>query len=272
MRSSGAVSIFTGEKAWEVLWKCTWFERARWKPFFRQMKAGTRCGLSLLLPKLGVRSILDCSCGVGWKTIILAEMGYQVEGSDGCGFAVRCASQLAREEGLHLKFFDARWEDLGKMRPERYDCVYNDAFAWVPTRRALAASAMGIRSALKDGGSFIFVGAHQWSRKVSRERLIDRMLNQMGRFQLLQPFNRGGTKMTLLKLRERDGEGIADNHVFLIEERGWARVEVAKIMDLCTWSWQDYVDVLSRSGFRKIYSVRSRNHKGKPYIFNVAEK
>ena len=66
-----------------------------------------------MLPKLDVGSVLDCSCGLGCKTILLAEMGYEVEGADGSAFAVKCAAELAAEEGHSIRFFRARWETLG---------------------------------------------------------------------------------------------------------------------------------------------------------------
>ncbi len=102
------LTIRTGERAWDAIWRWTWFVKEQWQPTFRKSKEGTRRALASLLPKLGVSSVLDCSCGLGWKTILLAEMGYAVEGCDACDFAVKRASELAREEGHEIRFFRSR--------------------------------------------------------------------------------------------------------------------------------------------------------------------
>ena len=88
--------VYTGSRAWDTIWKWMWFTKDQWQLQFRKWNEGTRCALSLLLPKLHAKNVLDCSCGLGWKTILLAEMGYKVEGADNCAFAVKHAAELAR--------------------------------------------------------------------------------------------------------------------------------------------------------------------------------
>jgi 2-polyprenyl-3-methyl-5-hydroxy-6-metoxy-1,4-benzoquinol methylase len=129
--STPEVSVWTGARAWDTIWKWTWFTRDQWQPEFRTWKDGTRRALQSLLPKLEAQSVLDCSCGLGWKSIVLAEMGYDVEGSDGSALAVRHARELAKDEGANVRFFRSRWEGSGQTAGRKYDCVYNDAFAWL---------------------------------------------------------------------------------------------------------------------------------------------
>ena len=94
------LGIRTGSRAWDTIWKWFWFTRDQWQPEFRKWKEGTRQAMRSLLPRLKVKSILDCSCGLGWKSIILAEMGYEVEGCDASTVAVRRAADLVNQEGL----------------------------------------------------------------------------------------------------------------------------------------------------------------------------
>lgn len=272
MGNSPKITTRTGAKAWDTIWRWTWFTKEQWQGEFRRQKEGTRRALASLLPKLGVRSILDCSCGLGWKTILLAEMGYDVEGCDGCGFAVRRASQLAREEGLDIRFFRSRWETLGRTCRRKYDCVYNDAFAWITTRRALSASAGGICAALKRGGKFIFQGAHQWSRDDDRERMIQQSLELEGRFEALPLHQKDGIRLTTIVTREKTADGILGNRIHVVDDHGAVRIEIASVLDACIWTWEDYTETLGRAGFRRLYSVKEKGVGPRPYILNVAEK
>ncbi len=272
MKQPPTVLAYSDEKAWDLIWKWTWFRKDTWQPGFRKMKEGTRRALKSLLPRLHVESILDCSCGLGWKTIVLAEMGYQVEGSDGCAFAVNRASQLAREEGLKLRFFHSSWEELREKCRRKYDCVYNDAFAWITSRRSLEASARGICSVLDPGGKFLFVGAHQWSKQSDKKKLIEEQWKKEGKFEVLPTHEAGGVRLITLIAREKTAEGILGNRIHIIDDHGTVRVEIASVLDLCRWTWQDYRKTLKKVGFRKLYSVKERGMGPEPYIFNIALK
>lgn len=58
----------------------------------------------------------------------------------------------------------------GNGLPKIPDCVYNDAFAWIMSRKSLVASTRGIYSVLNKGGKFIFQGAHQWSEESDKRK------------------------------------------------------------------------------------------------------
>jgi len=265
------LSVYTGDKAWETIWKWMWFAKEQWQHDFRQDKEGTQRALSVLLPELEVRSVLDCSCGLGCKTILLAEMGYEVEGSDGCATAVLHAAELAREEGHDIRFFQSRWDELGSKAGRSYDCVYNDSFAWILTRKSLQASARGIFSALRPGGKFIF----QWSGDGSdadREKIIEEDLRRQGRFEALPVHERNGVRLAVLISREKTPDGVLGNRIHIVDDQGVLRIEVASVLDLCKWSWEDYTTVLRDAGFRKVYSVQQQGVEPEPYILNIAER
>jgi SAM-dependent methyltransferase len=272
MASTPELTARTGAGAWDTIWKWTWFTKEQWQGDFRKRQEGTRRALASLLAKLGVNSILDCSCGLGWKTILLAEMGYDAEGSDGCGLAVRKASQLAREEGLDIRFFRARWEKLGQICGRKYDCIYNDAFAWITRRGALLASARGICAALKRGGKFVFQGAHQWSGRDDRDRIIRQRFQQDGPFEALPLHEKNGIRLTTIVTRHKRPDGVLGNRIHVIEDHGAVRVEIASVLDACIWSWTDYTETLRQAGFRRLYSVKAKGVGRRPYILNVAEK
>ena len=264
--------VYSGARAWDIVWKWKWFAREQWQPGFRKAKEGTRRAMASLLPKLDVKSVLDCSCGLGWKTILLKEMGYDVEGCDGSAFAVKHASELASDEGHDIRFFRSRWERLGETCGRRYDCVYCDAFAWITTRRSLRASARGVYSVLKRGGTFVFQGAHQWSRESDRQRLIDEEYKAEGPFEALPTYEKDGVRLVTLIAREKKQDGILGNRIHIIDDNGTVRIEIASIPDLCKWTWADYRETLSGAGFCDVYSVKERGVRPGPYYLNVAVK
>jgi hypothetical protein len=199
-------------------------------------------------------------------------MGYEVEGSDASAFAVKCAAELAAEQGSTIRFFRARWETLGQTAGRKYDCVYNDSFEWPTTRRALEAAAKGICSALKRGGKFVFTGADQWSQDSDRSRLIEEQFTQEGPFEVLPLYERDGVRLTVIIAREKTPDGVLGSRVHIIDDHGSVRVEVARALDAYKWTWADYNDVLRSAGFSELYSVREKGVGPKPHILNVAVK
>ena len=272
MPTTPKLTVHTGAKAWDTIWKWRWFARPQWQTQFRKQREGTRRALASLLGKLDVRSVLDCSCGLGSKTILLAEMGYEVEGSDGSAFAVKRAAELATEQAHNIRFFRARWATLGKAAGRKYDCIYNDSFELITTRRSLKAAARGIGSALKRGGKFVFTGADQWSKDSDRSRLIEEQFTQQGPFEVLPLYECDGVRLTVIVAREKTPDGVLGSRVHIIDDHGSVRVEVARVLDACKWTWTDYNDVLRSAGFSELYSVREKGLGSEPHIFNVAVK
>jgi len=232
----------------------------------------TRDALRPLLPllsELGVRSILDCSCGLGFKTVVLVEMGYDVEGSDASSTAIERARELARERGLEIRFFRSRFDELDRHCGRRYDCVYSDYFDELGEYSALLDSARGIYSVLRKGGKFIFCGVPpEWTER-DLERSIGQLWRRRRRFSVDPPVERGGLRVTRIEVADRVPEGILENHIYLIERRDSMRVEVASVMNpRVKWIFRDYVEVLRGAGFREVKAVE----RGKRGVLVVATK
>jgi len=248
------------ESSWDTIWKWEWFSRDFWKPIKREENMDGVLALHSHLSKLGIKSILDCSCGLGFKTILLAELGYEVEGSDASAIAVRYAPQLAKEEGLNIGFFRSRWEELGEEYKRKFDCVFSDAFDWITKRESLLASAKGIYSVLKKNGIFVFGVPIANSKNTKRElkKIMNKVWEKQGRFEILPPYERNGTKLTVVMVYDRVSDGIFENRIHLIEEKGHTRAEIAFMMDFYKWVWNDYTRVLREAGFRKVYGFEER--------------
>lgn len=221
-----------------------------------------------LLRQFRTHSILDCSCGLGFKTVLFAQMGYEVEGSDASVTAIKYAPQLAKDEGVKIRFFRSRYEDLAKKCEREYDCLYSDNFDETKTRKTLKASARGIHSVLKKGGKLIFCGAlPEWS-KADLTRILEQEWETRKKFDILPPYEKDGLRVTSLGVDEKTPEGILEKRIFLIEEQGLMRAEIAFMMNpRIKWIFEDYVEVLTEVGFRRVDCIK----RGKQ-IFNVATK
>jgi len=55
MASRPELTTRTGAKAWDTIWKWTWFTKEQWQGQFRKHKEGTRRTLGSLLGKLGAK-------------------------------------------------------------------------------------------------------------------------------------------------------------------------------------------------------------------------
>jgi len=244
------IRVYTGLKAWDVIWKWSWFARDP------SLDEDAGHALHPVLSRLNVKTLLDCSCGLGETALTLAARGYRVDGSDASGTAIKCATQLAANTGRAVRFFRSRWEKLGQTAGRKYDCVLNDSIEWCPTRAALRASARGIYSVLKRGGTFLFQGSSESSRDTEAE--IAHELKKEGRFQTLPVHESDRLKLTVLISRQRIPDGILGNRIHIVEEGDSVRVEVASVPDIRRWSWADYVDVLGEAGFRDIRTLQGK--------------
>lgn len=105
-----------------------------------------------------------------------------------------------------------------------------------------------------------------------KEKIIEQEWEQEGRFEFLPPYEKKGLKLIVLITREKTPEGILGNRIHIIEEKDQMRVEVASVLDLFKWTWQDYVSVLKKAGFREVYSAKENGRGAEPYILNIGVK
>ncbi|MEM3579006.1 MAG: class I SAM-dependent methyltransferase [Candidatus Bathyarchaeia archaeon] len=223
----------------------------------------TRSGLQpllSLLPKLHVKSILDCSCGLGFKTIMFAKEGYEVEGSDASATAIKYAPKVAEEEGLKIRFFRSRFDNLGENCKRKHDCVFSDYFDELSSRDALKASAKGIYSVLKKDGKFIFYTLFPNLSKIDLKKLIEREWKKRKQFVVNKPVEHDNMRIIHIEVANKTDEGIFENNIYLIEKKGILEAEIASIMNpRIKWMLKDYLDVLTQSGFRKVNQIRRKD-------------
>ncbi|MEM4704085.1 MAG: class I SAM-dependent methyltransferase [Candidatus Bathyarchaeia archaeon] len=206
-----------------------------------------------LLSKLKIKSILDCSCGLGYKTVLFAKAGYEVEGSDASAIAIKYAPQLAKDEKVKIRFFRSRYEELNENCRRRYDCVWSDNFDEISTYKCLKAAAKSIYSVLKYDGKFVFVATSEKDLK----KMIEKEWKKSKRFDVDPPYKKDFVKVTRIKVAEKTPEGILENNIFLIEQQELLRAEIASIMNpRIKWTFKDFNKTLREVGFREVHITK----------------
>ena len=75
--------------------------------------------------------------------------------------------------------------------------------------------------------------------------------------------------MIHIEVADKTSEGILENNIYLIEERGVMRAEIAPIMNpRIKWTYSDYVKILSEAGFKKVEHIKREENE----IFIIAIK
>jgi SAM-dependent methyltransferase len=261
----------------DTYWRWEWFKgRDCTVAAVRQGSAALSCEYyRLLMSRFGCRSVLDCSCGPGRKAVLLAEGGMEVCGSDISGVAVERSRDLAREFGVGVQFVRSAWQDLSRNLPRTFDCIVNDAVAWVETRDDLQAATCEFYRMLNPGGILIFQGDDEFSDPRRRAEMVAGMIESSRRARprvsLDGRFSRGDTQMTQLTIRDYTPDAVVQTFLYLVDEAGTVRLESASLAELCRWSWQDFVQTLGAAGFREVHS-HQLTAGGKQRVYNVARK
>ena len=263
---------------WETQYRWDWFHRDAWRPTFRDWKRGKGGGscacFKEILDDLGGGPGLDCSCGFGLKTIVMREMGVDIVGADGCAFAVEKARELARMEGLDIEYITSTWAELPERTDRRFRGVFNDALSWTLTREEFEASLRGFLDVLEPGGVLVFMGAEEGGRDDPEfERTL--LLEYYGRqppFRIEWTHEREGTRCTAIAVRELGDTYLDEHHLYLIEEGGAQRLEVATLRQPATWHWPLLVELFESAGFTdlKTRTFPGKARDGGPVKLNVA--
>lgn len=114
--------------------------------------------LHSILNRLNYRpeSILDLCCGTGTVTRILSSQGYSVAGVDISAEMIKCARNLANNEGKSIEYFiqDAATFDIGR----QFDLVISffDSLNYIINENDLQSCFKQVHKHLHHNGFFIF--------------------------------------------------------------------------------------------------------------------
>ncbi len=220
---------YTTSYRWE------WFRREQWRGSFRRRKASRALAFWRVLGEDPAKAALDCSCGLGLKTIPMRELGLRVQGSDACPFAVEKARELAALEGADIEYFVSTWADLPAGTAGRFDGVFNDALCLLETDDEFEASIRGIREVLAPGGVLVWLGAAKGDRSGKGVELLGEKFRSLGRFSLNWSHSAGGLECTSLTVRELRGEEMDEHLLYVVCGPEGRRLETATLRWTARW-------------------------------------
>lgn len=258
---------------WDTHWKWDWFKNNGWNPpNFRTGYAGLSCQYyDRILKTYGCQKVLDCACGCGPKSIILAELGYQVTGADISPFAVGKAQELAQRLGQNIPFYVVSWNKIADHLAGPFDAIVNDALAWSATWEDLSSVCDSLGKVLKPGGIVLFSGADEWNGRGSeaKNRCRDAAAKTLVPYALQGPYQNGTVKMSQVIIKRLEADYIEVTNLYVVEEHGRITLEYDCLQESFKWGWEDLSKAFTAANFFSLQSHRV-TVGNKERIFNVA--
>lgn len=145
--------------------------------FLRDIDAD-RGMLVTLLEASGAKTVLDCACGTGVHTRILAEEGYDVTGSDASEAMLAVAREKLSSTGLEVDLYRSSWSGLPGVLPGVYDAVIcmGNSLVCEPDAASVTRSLAGMYSVLDEGGVLLVSGSN-----------ADRQLSELVGLEVVEP-------------------------------------------------------------------------------------
>lgn len=268
---TGCPNDYTAHYRWE------WFRREQWERSFREGKRHSSGALIELVKERGMQAapVLDCSCGLGLKTLVMKEAGLDVQGSDQCGLAVECARLLAEAQGhTAIVYFVSSWAELPRNTATRYGAIFNDALSWVYHDEEMAASLRGLHECLVPGGILTYMGALPGT-DTNQKELLEREWEKKtasGRHRLGRYASKGKTSVQEIVFVEKGLDFIDEHHLYVVDEDGTRRVEIWCVRCPTKWSWPKILPFLEEAGFSAFGTKEFIAADAKPFHLVVAQR
>jgi SAM-dependent methyltransferase len=196
--------------------------------------------------------VLDCSCGLGFHTVLFREAGFQVAGSDRSSIAISGARQLAESEGLEIPFFESSWSGLPDRIAEPFDLVFCDALSWTPNRQEFDEALRGFRGAIRPGGCLVFLGAREGAPPEGGPGLLRQAFRTTPRFELDWSYKQGQVQCTKVSVSELGSDWLDRHHLFVVCEKNATRLEAATIRESARWHWALLEECFLAAGFSSL--------------------
>jgi len=127
-----------------------------------------------------IHSILDCSFGTGCLTFCLAELGYQVSGSDLSSAMLGQARKKAEQKGLNVDLTQCDFRELGKAFDRTFDCVMSTGNALAHVTENDVRRTLREMDSLVNPGGYLYLDSRNWDVEVKNQQ----------RFRWARPFIR----------------------------------------------------------------------------------
>jgi len=145
--------------------------------FLRDLEVDREMLLNLL-ERYDAKTVLDCACGTGVHTEIVAREGFRVVGSDASADMLRVARSKLAAAGLEVDLYESLWRDLPDVVPGTYDAVIclGNSLPLELDGDSVVTSLEGMFAMLNDGGFLLISNAN-----------VDRQLAERVELELVEP-------------------------------------------------------------------------------------
>lgn len=198
MREGCAMSMYDRADIYDLR-----FDRQMWnvmREHYRTVFAGT-----------DIKSVLDCSIGSGNLTLELAEMEYQVTGSDLSEAMLARCKEKAQAKDLSVELFCSDFREVDKNAPGLYDCVMStgNSLPYV-SNEDVVRTLEGMDRLVRPGG-YLYVDIRNWDRIVAEKQ----------QYYFYRPVFHDGLRVDTIQFWEHHPDGSITFHiVFRLERDG----------------------------------------------------
>lgn len=241
------------ETDWDRLHRWEWFRREAWRSTFRERLVRGGGGICRAFAELTAtidgQVALDAACGLGRKTVVLADKGVNVLGADRSGYAVARARELARLEGVSATFFESSWAGLPEAAPHRFDALLVDALGLTPTWEELRDSLAGLGLALRPGGFLMFVGAPEGEDAEAALAAFRQRWSEAPGEEACWYHRDGGTACFHFVERRPAEDFLDERRRFAVCEKGETRLEETVLRRPGYWHFELWRELTRNAGF-----------------------
>ena len=164
-----------------------------------------------LLKDTGIQTILDCSIGSGNLTLGLAELGYEVTGSDLSDTMLQRCRIKAEERGLKVELYRSDFREVDKNVPGTYDCVMSTGNSLPYVSNEDVVLTLGKMDKLVKPGGYLYVDLRNW----------DKVVREKQQYYFYRPLYHDDLRVDTIQFWEHHTDGTITFHiVFTLEKEG----------------------------------------------------
>jgi len=163
----------------------------------------------IILKDTNVKSILDCSIGTGNLTLPLAELGYELSGSDLSRQMLNRCEEKAKEANLQVRLFQSDFREIDQAVSHSYDLVMStgNSLPYVSNREML--ETLHKMDSIVNARGYIYFDMRNW----------DRVLKEHQKFYFSNPVMIDGIRVDSSQYWEYNQDGsITFNIVYSFEK------------------------------------------------------
>lgn len=164
-----------------------------------------------LLKDTDIKTVLDCSIGSGNLTLGLAELGYEVTGSDLSETMLKRCREKAEERGIKVELYHSDFREADKNVPGTYDCVMSTGNSLPYVSNEDVVKTLGRMDKLVKPGGYLYVDLRNW----------DKVVDEKQQYYFYRPMFHDDLRVDTIQFWEHHPDGTITFHiVFTLEKDG----------------------------------------------------